>query len=119
VVEGQATDIDALDPSVARANLQSLLDAFVQTRAAAIPFMPKAGYRYFQQNDASRGWQLARKEWNSDFGEGQDPWVRLALRGADPFRDDDQAATQQFKDWSLRVFGALPGAAGGAEPADD
>ena len=111
--------IATLPPALARERLQVLLDAFTQARNEALPFMPKAGYAFFQRRDSAGGWKLARKEWTSDFGEGRDPWVRVALRGADPFLDDDEQAAEQFRAWSLRVFSALPGSGGVTEPADD
>ena len=46
-------------------------------------------------------------QWNGDFGEGNDAWTRLALRGAMPF--EDAAATRELQALADEVFAGLPG----------
>jgi exodeoxyribonuclease V gamma subunit len=120
LIDGSPPELIAtLPPALARARLQVLLEAFAEARRVALPFMPKAGYAFFQRRDNVVAWKFARKEWTSDFGEGRDPWVRMALRGTDPFLDGDEQAADAFKSWSLRVFNALPGSGDAAEAGDD
>ena len=40
--------------------------------------------------------------------EGDDAWVKLALRGQDPFFDEDAGALMNFDQYSARVFHGLP-----------
>jgi exodeoxyribonuclease V gamma subunit len=120
LVDGEKPEvIAAMPPALARVGLNTLLDVYAHSKTSALPFMPKAGLIYFQRGQDAGAWKLARKDWTSDYGEGRNPWVRLALRGADPFLDGDVQATQEFKLWSNQVFSALPGVGHGAESIDD
>ena len=113
--------IAAIPVAAARTRLHSLLAVYAQARSQALPFMPRAGYAWFQRDGGKAGWSDARKQWLSreGYGEGQDPWVRLALRGADPFLDGDAQSTEQFEQLASQVFSALPGADAGTSAAAD
>jgi exodeoxyribonuclease V gamma subunit len=95
----------------ARERLRALLEIFSTLREAPLPFMPKAGLAYFQAAPGKE-WSAAREQWipQRGFGEGHDAWVRLALRGRDPFLDGDQQSARQFESLSTRIFRLLPGA---------
>jgi len=86
-----------------------------------LPFLPKSGWIWFSRrergDDSAKN--AARKGWCGDDrhdGEGEDVWVRLALRGSDPFFDDDVDAFEQFKVLSGQIFAGLPT---GEETAED
>ena len=121
IVGEQPQVISPLPTLVAQENLQQLLDIFLATRTVALPFMPKAGFAYFQSEPGVAAWSAARKQWTTreGFGEGQDAWVRLALRGIDPFLDGDATSAQVFHDLTKRIFQALPGARESREPGND
>ena len=121
--------VDAEDPQliwplpspVARANLQELLEIFAMTGASALPFMPKSGFAYFSKSPEDKAWAAASAEWKGreGHGEGHDAWVRLALRGRDPFLDEDPDSAMRFQQLATRIFRLLPGAGQVQEPADD
>ncbi|MEO7251873.1 MAG: exodeoxyribonuclease V subunit gamma, partial [Arenimonas sp.] len=122
VVIGQLPQcIAPLPEADARAQLLELLDVAAASRRAALPFMPKAGFAYARDPTASSAWSTARQLWSSHrgFGEGEDPWVRLALRGVDPFLDGDAAAVQEFQQLATRVFGNLPAELLSSEHTDE
>jgi exodeoxyribonuclease V gamma subunit len=96
-----------LPQSVARAKLESLLAFAQHARLEALPFMPKAGLEFERGKDEAAGTRAAEKSWHGDFGEGRNPWVAIALRGALPFVD--AAATQRFRELSRFVFAQMPG----------
>ncbi len=106
--DARPVEVPALPADDARTRLHELLQVMTKAQARALPFMPKAGYE-FHKNEGERAWRCARDAWNGNFGEGRDPWVRLALRGADPFGDDDACAREEFATLSVRIFRALPG----------
>lgn len=97
----------------ARERLHALLLLLERARANALPFMPKAGLCLFVSGDTAAGWKAAHAAWTAEHGEGCDPWVQLALRGADPFTDKDPAARGEFLSLATQVFGRMPGLVGG------
>ena len=108
-----------LPATVARDKLVSLLEFALLARVQAMPFMPKAALKFLQGKDEAKGVRDARDSWQHErFGEGRDPWVATALRGAAPFLDDD--ATESFKGLSRFIFAKMPGldVAADAEAAD-
>jgi exodeoxyribonuclease V gamma subunit len=105
--------LSPLSPNEARQALSMMIDALLQAQQRPLEFMPKAGFAYAQARQADkseeRAWQAARELWRTreGFGEGQDAWVRLALRGNDPFDDPKGAPAQRFRDLALAVFAPL------------
>lgn len=92
----------ALDPAAARARLADALRLYRDGLRAPLPFFPKSAWAW-----ASRGGDLnaARAKWTganrAEYGEGNDPAYRLALRGiADPIDD-------RFMETAARVLHPL------------
>ena len=120
LVDGQRPqEIAALPASEARARLQHLASIHAAARTDALPFMPRAGYEWFLGGGGPAAWSKARKSWLGDYGEGRDPWVRVALRGADPFLDGDEHARAAFEELATDIFSVLPGVASPPETVDD
>ena len=81
--------------------------------------MPKAAWCFAGDADPESGWRKAAAAWRGEpGGEGNDAWVRVALRGAAPFAGND-AVDEHFYELARTVFALLPGAAfvPGADPA--
>ena len=104
------------------ADLAALAD---QAAQQALPFLPKSGWVWFQHASSDKPEKsepAARAQWcgsgNGFAGEGDDPWVKLALRGQDPFVDEDAGALQHFDELSDRIFRGLPAGAS-LEAGDD
>lgn len=94
----------------ALAGLRRLLAIYDEAQETPLPFAPRAGYEWFVHRDQpARAWSEAAKAWRDReaHGEGDDPWVRLALRGNDPFDDADGESARRFRALSERIFGAL------------
>ena len=94
------------------ADLAALAD---QAAQQALPFLPKSGWAWFQHatsDTPEKAEPAARALWcgsgNGFAGEGDDTWVKLALRGQDPFVDGDPGALQHFDELADRVFRGLP-----------
>jgi exodeoxyribonuclease V gamma subunit len=113
VCEQARVELAPLPASIARAKLASLLEFALQARLEALPFMPKAGLEFLRGKDEAAGRKAAEKSWGGEFGEGRNPWVAAALRGAEPFVDED--ATQRFQGLSRFVFAQMPGLEVGGE----
>jgi exodeoxyribonuclease V gamma subunit len=122
VSEQPRMQLAPLPQGTARDKLVSLLEFALLARTRALPFMPKAGLAFLRGKDEAKGLRDARDSWQHErFGEGRNPWTATALRGAEPFVDDD--ATECFKNLSRFIFKAMPGAdlpaaAADAEAAD-
>ena len=107
-------EIPPLAPEAARARLADLVAMAGEAARQALPFMPRSGsaWHVVATGDKPEGAAAAaRKFWsgnNGYAGEGDDAWVRLALRGQDPFLDDDGGALMNFDQYSARVFHGLP-----------
>ena len=73
--------------------------------------MPKAGYAWFKRAPGDAAWKAASDQWNTreGHGEGDDAWVRLALRGRDPFLDSNQESVELFQQLATDIFQAMPG----------
>jgi exodeoxyribonuclease V gamma subunit len=103
---------------VATKKAAAALDALFAWQDAAVRapqvFLPKSGFRYMQcfgDKGADAALKLARETWT---GSGYDggraeatPATRVALRGRDPFYDDDAQAQQRFALASIAIFTAL------------
>ena len=116
--------IAPLAPEAARARLADLVAMAGEAAQQALPFLPRSGYAWHavatsDQPDGAES--AARKAWcgNNGFpGEGDDAWVKLALRGQDPFADDDAGALMNFDQYSARVFHGLPAEGAQAQSHD-
>jgi len=86
-----------------------------------LPFMPKAGYAWFKRSPGDAAWKAASDQWSTrdGNGEGEDAWVRLALRGRDPFLDGNQESVELFQQLATDIFQAVSGADPSPGPADD
>jgi exodeoxyribonuclease V gamma subunit len=96
-----------LPQMLARQKLESLIAMALEARVQALPFMPKAALEFWRKGEEAAGLKAAEKSWHGDFGEGRDPWVNMALRGAEPFVDE--AATRRFVGLARFVFEKMPG----------
>jgi exodeoxyribonuclease V gamma subunit len=111
IVHGQPRlRLPPLSPAVARGKLRDLVTLALQAREQVLPFMPNAGLAFAREDDDAKATRRAAADWAGEFGEGGDPWVAVALRGAQPFTD--AAATRAFADLARRVFRGLPGVDG-------
>jgi exodeoxyribonuclease V gamma subunit len=105
--------IAAIAPASARETLGELIALLQQAQEQPLPLMPKAGYAYAQARHAGKSddlaWRAASAHWWSrkDYGEGEDAWVRLALRGNDPFVSPDSVAAGQFRQLACALFDPL------------
>ncbi|MDX9884643.1 exodeoxyribonuclease V subunit gamma [Thauera sp.] len=72
----------ALDPAVAGQVLETLLGLYRQGLCAPLHFFPKSAWAYVKNSDSPR---KAMEKWTggmrTEYGEGNDPAYRLALRG--------------------------------------
>ncbi len=97
-----------LAPEQARDALRHLLvmrDAGLQ---APLLFAPYSGWELFNAATLERGLQAAAKKWHGgerQFAESDNDALRLALRGRDPFADED--AQLAFVDAALSIFLAV------------
>ncbi|MBD9370369.1 exodeoxyribonuclease V subunit gamma [Xanthomonas sp. XNM01] len=99
---------EPLDPALARAALQRLLQLRGEGLAAPLPFGPYSGWEYFSTDDPDKAVKAATARWRGgdrQWGEGTGDAYRLALRGRDPFADP--ALLRQFADISYTVFAAV------------
>ena len=107
-------EIAPIPQAQARERLADLAALADQAAQHALPFLPKSGWVWFQHatsDSPEKAEPAARAQWSggSGFpGEGEDPWVKLALRGQDPFVDGNPGALQHFDELSDRVFRGLP-----------
>jgi len=109
-------------PALARDDAARLLMSLAALRdhalRAPLVFLPKAGWRYLQaarDKDAAAGLKAARECWT---GGGFQPGppeagaaTQVALRGRDPFVDDDARSQQQFVATTHALFATLAGEA--------
>jgi exodeoxyribonuclease V gamma subunit len=123
LVTGETPGIDIVAPlpgNAARAALADLLSIYRQSLGEPLPFMPKSGFAYAQSfarhGDDGKAWAAAEKEWigRDGHGEGDDPDVRLALRGRDPFAAPDGDDAQAFRRLSLAMFATMTSGPAGA-----
>jgi exonuclease V gamma subunit len=122
IVGGERTTLAPLDAAVARAKLRALVDLAQRARDEVLAFAPKTGLELVRHaQDASA--RPVRDAWFGDEatgrpGEGDDPWIRVALRGAMPL--DEAEATARMAALASDVFEGLPGVASvpGADAED-
>ena len=77
--------------AAARDALRALLRLRLQGLSAPLPFAPRAGWLWYAADNKDKGWDAAHKQWHAERGysEGDTDSARLALRGRDPFGDDE------------------------------
>jgi exodeoxyribonuclease V gamma subunit len=114
----QLTVRDPLEAGHATTILASLLDLRDAALRAPLPFLPRSGWRYAQaltEKTPDAALKSARdcwagSEWQSDRAEVT-PAALVALRGRDPFLDDDVHEQVRFALLSAALFDALAGGA--------
>ncbi|RPE80173.1 DNA helicase/exodeoxyribonuclease V gamma subunit [Vulcaniibacterium tengchongense] len=104
----------ALAPARARAALAWLLALRERALREPLPFLPKAGYAFVRawarKGDAEAALKAARDCWVGGERAGAPeatPATRLALRGRDPFLDDDAQSRRDFAALATALFAAL------------
>jgi exodeoxyribonuclease V gamma subunit len=106
-----------LADDVAHDALVSLLAARDAALRAPLVFLPKAGLQYVRtlrdRGDMAAALNAARdcwagSEWQADLAEAG-PATRVALRGRDPFLDQDMDSQRQFARLATEIFAALAG----------
>jgi exodeoxyribonuclease V gamma subunit len=114
----QLTAREPLDAGHATAILASLLGLRDAALRAPLPFLPRSGWKYVQglaEKTPDAALRAARdcwagSEWQSDRAEVT-PATLVALRGRDPFLDDDVHEQGRFALLSTALFDALAGRA--------
>ena len=100
---------EALSPQAAKAALRALLRLRDYGLRAPLPFLPRAGWLWYEAAAQDKdGWNKAEAQWHGSarsWGEASPPGVRLALRGRDPFADDELG--EQFRTIARLVFDAV------------
>ncbi|MDH7454397.1 exodeoxyribonuclease V subunit gamma [Luteimonas composti] len=98
-----------LSPEDAQRALRQLLQLRARGLREPLPFAPYSSWELFLHGDTfDRAVRLAAEKWRGNgrgFAEAEAPALRLALRGRDPFADDE--ALLRFADVALTVFSAL------------
>lgn len=106
-----------LPEAAARATLSALLALRERALRSPMPFLPRSGHAWWSAaardaDDApERAIELASKQWcGDDIGYAHaeaGAATRLALRGRDPFFDEDDDARDAFQWLSQRIFEAV------------
>lgn len=93
----------------ARAALRSLVALQRRMRLAPLPFLPKSGFALWSADTPESGLCDARMQWvGGDYAHAEsDASTQLALRGRDPFVDNDLASRATFIASCDAIFGAL------------
>jgi exodeoxyribonuclease V gamma subunit len=109
VLEGRTEVRAPLDPGRARAALVQLLELQQCLRSQALPLMPDAAWCFVEAlaagKDEPAAFAASARRWSErEWSEGRDPWVRLALRGRDPFADGHAADAAQFRALARQLF---------------
>ena len=98
-----------LPPEQARAALRRLLQLRAAGLREPLPFAPYSGWELYRHRERfEHAVEQARAKWHGNgqgFAEGEDPALRLVLRGRDPFADE--ATLLRFADATLAVFAAV------------
>lgn len=109
-------------PSLDASQVPAILDSLRALRERALhtplPFLPRSGYSYvlaLVDKGEDGALKAARdcwagSDWQQDAAEAS-PATRLALRGRDPFLDDDAESQARFVALADAVFAALRGEA--------
>ncbi|MCI4568049.1 exodeoxyribonuclease V subunit gamma [Lysobacter sp. CFH 32150] len=103
-------------PPLSREGAISSLQALVALRDEALqvplPFLPRTGFTYFRrllEKGEESALEKAAEEWRGNDRQRGDagPATRLALRGRDPFIDNDSAQRDRFARIATALFGAF------------
>lgn len=92
----------------ARSVLAELLALRERGLREPLPFAPRSGWAFYSAEDADKARAAAARQWHGgdyQWAEGDSAAIRLALRGIDPFEDED--AFRDFVATALRVFDAV------------
>jgi exodeoxyribonuclease V gamma subunit len=109
---------DPVDADRARAALVALLQLHAQGLREPLPFTPRAGWLFYDgeqrlkagekpRANSKSPWERAQDQWHADrgFSEGNTASARLALRGRDPFADEELG--EEFRAIAGIVFDAV------------
>ncbi|GAB3373135.1 exodeoxyribonuclease V subunit gamma [Lysobacter rhizosphaerae] len=110
---------DPVPQAQAQAALRELLRLRERGLREALPFLPRAGWVWYQAEQSQRAgavirsnakgaWERAREAWtggNNGWSESATASARLVLRGHDPFAD--AAVGEQFRAIATQVFDAV------------
>ncbi len=110
----------AIPPAQARAALRALVTLRAWGLRDPLPFLARAGWCWYDgQANGKDGWSAAARQWQGsghNWGEASTASAQLALRGRDPFADDELG--EQFRAIATQVFDAVVHGRSEAEPAD-
>jgi exodeoxyribonuclease V gamma subunit len=112
VLEGGSQVRPPCTPATAVAALAQLVALQRQAREAALPLMPQTAWAYVEAlakgKDQDEAFAIAARVWHEhSYSEGNDPWVRLALRGRDPFGPGNLREADEFRRLATTLFSAL------------
>ena len=109
---------EPVDADRARAALNALLQLRAQGLREPLPFAPRAGWLLYDgeqrlkagekpRANSKSPWERAQDQWHADrgFSEGDTAGARLALRGRNPFEDEDLG--EEFRAIAGIVFDAV------------
>jgi exodeoxyribonuclease V gamma subunit len=109
---------EPVEADSARAALIALLQLRAQGLREPLPFAPRAGWLYYDgeqrlkngekpRANSKSPWQNAQDQWQAErgFSEGDTAGARLALRGRDPFEDEELG--EEFRAIAGIVFDAV------------
>ena len=109
------TERKAPSPKRAAATLDSLCARHAATVRTPLAFLPKSGHGFvctLREKDPDAAQRTARDTWmGTQFDGGgmaeATPATRMALRGRDPFYDEDAESLKRFAALSVALFTAL------------
>ena len=122
VLEGEIQVRPPLDATAARRALIRLIALQQRARSTALPLMPQTAWSYVEAlakgKDEATAFANAARTWSEhDYSEARDPWVRLALRGRDPFAPGNDEDAESFRSLARALFAALQEPEGGDDDA--
>jgi exodeoxyribonuclease V gamma subunit len=108
-LELQQQDMPATAREAATARLAGLVAMFDDGMTRPLPFAPDAAYAYssaLKEKGDAEAWKAAVAAFSGyqGYGDGHDPWFRLAFRGGDMLAARDDALGSEFVTLAQRVF---------------
>jgi exodeoxyribonuclease V gamma subunit len=100
-------------PEQARAALASLVALHERIQREPLPFLPKSGHAFHAAPTPDRGQRAAQAQWCGDGFNAtseRSAATGLALRGRDPFIDEDPGTLARFKWLAEKIFRAVENA---------